>query len=87
MPSYMVSVRLPDRLLEELREKAAKDHFLDTSEAVRGIVRDRWQKDTNPLAYELQQMRQDISESMARKTQENLLDELKKIRDEIAKKK
>lgn len=87
MSKGMISVRIPTALLEELKEASKKDHFLDTSEAVRSIIRARWMKQKDPMAYELTRLRKDISKSISSKSQEDVLDELRRIRDSLLGKK
>ena len=37
-----ISIRIPKRMIEELRLVMEKEHFIDLSEAVRSIIRERW---------------------------------------------
>lgn len=39
MPDSVVSVRMPESLLEELRKVSAEQHYMDLSESVRNLVR------------------------------------------------
>ena len=52
-PSHnsLVSVRIPKSLLLELRETAVRQHFIDISEQVRGIVRSKWQEANDSNKY------------------------------------
>jgi len=79
----MISVRIPARMIQELREAAKEDHYLDLSEAVRSIVRDEWMKHRDPFAFHLQHLRKEISENLNQRKQEELIKELEKIRDNI----
>jgi len=53
MTEVLVSVRVPSSLLEELKQIAESQHFLDTSEALRSIIRQRWHREENPMMYEI----------------------------------
>lgn len=86
MANSMISVRIPSSLVDELREVSKKDHFLDLSEAVRSLIRNNWMKHKDPLAYQLKQLRAEITENVSKKNQDELISELKKIRDSILKK-
>ncbi len=86
MTNFMISVRIPVSLIEELRQAAKKDHFLDLSEAVRSIIRNNWIKHKDPMAYQLKQLRAEITENVSKKNQDELISELKKIRDSLLKK-
>lgn len=79
----MISVRIPSSLIQELKEVSKKDHFLDLSETVRSIIRDNWSKEKDPSAYQINELRKEISDAMQKKNQEELVSELKKIRDSI----
>ena len=86
MAKSMISVRIPVSLVKELKEISKKDHFLDLSEAVRTIIRNNWKKQKDPLAYQVRNLRKEISENINKKNQQELVLELKKIRDSILKK-
>lgn len=86
MANSMISVRIPESLLKEFKETADKDHFMDLSEAVRSIIRKNWLQQKDPAAYELKQLRRDITDNVAKKGQEELIEELKKIRDSLLEK-
>ncbi len=87
MANSMLSIRIPVSLVEELKEVSKKDHFLDLSEAVRSIIRNNWIKHKDPMTYQLKQLRKEISDNVGRKKEEEVIAELKKIRDSILAKK
>ncbi len=87
MAKRMISVRLPASLIEELKEASKKEHFLDVSEAVRSIIRQNWVRQKDPMAYQLNKLRKEISENISKKSQESLVSELQRIRDSIVSKK
>ena len=41
-PSKLVSIRIPESMLTELEKQAKEHHFLDLSEQVRTIVRNKY---------------------------------------------
>jgi len=86
MSNTMISVRIPEDLLKEFKEIADKDHYMDLSEAVRSIIRKNWLQQKDPASYQLKQLRKDIADNVAKKGQEELIEELKKIRDSILEK-
>ncbi len=65
MASKIVSVRMPSSLLEELKRLAEEHHYLDISEEVRSLLRQKRQeyssKDSEAL---LQQLRELIRRSV-----------------------
>lgn len=87
MANSMISVRIPASLVDELKEVSKKDHFLDLSEAVRSIIRENWIKQKDPVSHQIKQLRNEISENISKKGQEDFILELKKIRDSILSKK
>jgi Arc/MetJ-type ribon-helix-helix transcriptional regulator len=87
MPDSLVSIRLPSSLVEELKSVVEKDHFMDVSEAVRTILREQFERYSDPYAYELKELRESITaemkEQIARKSEQRIVDELKKIKEKI----
>ena len=85
MNSTIVSVRIPQSLVKEVKDISTRDHFLDMSEAVRSIVRKKWLEWKDPGTYQIKQLRGDIQEAIKEKTrkskQDMLLDELQRIKD------
>ena len=60
----LVSVRVPKELLEEFRNSIERSHYLDLSEAMRSVLRKRWMEQRRPEAFELRQLREEISTSI-----------------------
>ncbi|MBN1544880.1 hypothetical protein JW898_05470 [Candidatus Woesearchaeota archaeon] len=83
----LVSIRIPKSLFSELQKLAETNHYLDVSEQVRSIVRERWQEAKEPQAYQLKKLRNEIAEAMKTKTeavaQQHLIDELERIKEGI----
>lgn len=83
----LVSIRIPKSLFQELRALTEQNHFLDVSEQVRGIVRDRWQEAKDPQAYQVKKLRKEIAQAMSVKTdekaQQQLVKELERIKQAL----
>lgn len=83
----LVTVRLPASLVEELKLLVQKHHYMDTSEAIRGVLRRKWEQSSDPLAHEVRQLRASIEgelkRGIARKSEQRLVDELEKVREKI----
>ena len=81
----LVSIRMPKSLFSELQKLAEKNHFLDISEQVRSIVRDKWQEAKEPQAYQLKKLRKEIAHALKTKTEEKaqqqLISELERIKE------
>lgn len=89
MTDVMVSVRMPKSLLRELKELAKDQYFLDLSEQIRSILRQKWIQCTNPELFELKKLRKGIEDEIKRKSIEKVREgvnkELEKIRSSLKK--
>lgn len=87
MPDSLVSIRLPKSLAEELNLVVRKDHYMDASEAIRSILREQFERHSDPYAYELKELRESITKEMkeqiSRKSEQRIVDELKKMKERI----
>ena len=87
MTNSIVSVRVPESLLDAFKESSKRDHYLDLSEAVRSIVRKRWLQNKDPQTYEIRKLREDITQNIDRKVnlnkKEQIIQELEKIKKEL----
>jgi len=80
---------MPKSLFSELQKLAESNHYLDVSEQVRSIVRDKWKEAKDPQAYQLKKLRRDIAGAVKTKTetaaQEQLIKELDRIKEQLLK--
>ena len=87
MNEAMVSVRMPKSLVDELKELVKKHHFLDLSEEIRSIARQKWLSQVQPEIFELRKLRENIELELknksARKVQEEVAKELDKIKSSL----
>lgn len=87
MSDVLISARVPASLVLELKEFSQKNHYMDLSEAVRSILRRKWEEHSDPLAYEVGQLRRSIQDELkkgiAEKSEQLLVEELKKIGERI----
>jgi metal-responsive CopG/Arc/MetJ family transcriptional regulator len=83
MTNTIVSIRIPESLLDELKVTAKKEHYLDVSEAVRSIIRNEWIKNKNPLAFQIKKLEKNISQNIKSSSQKEIIAELKKIASKI----
>ena len=74
----MVSIRMPKELADEIKSLAEKEHFMDLSERIRSIARQKWNEYTDPEIFEIKKLRENIEEGLKEKS-------LKKIQQEVAK--
>ncbi len=44
MNDPIISIRMPSGMVEEVKRLSAERHFLDMSEALRSIIRNKWIK-------------------------------------------
>ena len=79
----MISVRLPETLVQELKDLTQKNHYMDLSEQVREVIRKKCLQHTQPYRYELQQMTQNLEKNITTKKEtedkQKLIEELTKI--------
>ncbi len=85
MTDSVVSLRMPKSLVNELKDLAKKNHYMDVSEEIRSVVREKWLQYTNPLLHEMIKTRKDIKHEIEKKVikkeQKEVLEELKKIKE------
>jgi hypothetical protein len=81
---------MPKSMFSQLQKLSESNHFLDVSEQVRGIVRDKWRESKDPQAYQLKKLRKDIATALQTKTeeqaQEQLIKELERIKQSLVEK-
>ena len=78
MNDTMVSIRMPKELVDSLRGLMKKENFLDLSECIRSVTRQRWSQHAEPEIFEIKKLRESIEEEIREKS-------LKKIQQEVAK--
>ena len=83
MNDVMVSVRMPKSLALELKELVRPNHFLDLSEEVRGIVREKWVSAINPELFEIKKLRENIEAEIRKKSTKKIEEEVAKEREKI----
>lgn len=62
----IVSFRIPNSLVKQLKESAVTENYLDLSELIRNIVRKNWLVSKDPVFYEIQKLRQELIDEMRR---------------------
>jgi Arc/MetJ-type ribon-helix-helix transcriptional regulator len=77
----MISVRIPESLLDEFKDKISQDHFMDLSEAVRSIIRNRWLEEKNPASSQIKRLKEEIKEDFS--NHKAIFDEIKRLRDRL----
>ena len=89
MNDVMATIRMPRSMAQQLRELAKRRHFLDISEEVRSIVRQKWISLTSPELFELKKLRENIEhqirQSASKKINEEVARELEKIKASLKK--
>ncbi len=80
MAEKVVSVKMPSSLVNELRKLQEKNHYLDLSEQLRSVVRQKCLELSNPYTEGLKSLRADLtrdaSESSAERAKEKVLRDL-----------
>ncbi len=83
MADSIVSVRMPDTMITELKELADRNHFLDVSEEIRSLLRDKWQEFQDPYSTKLLAIRETIAKTTMPDKLKSLKQDLKKLLEEI----
>ena len=83
MPDQIVSVRMPVTLINELKELAEKNHFLDISEEVRSLLREKWQEHSDPYSIKLMAIKETAAKAAVPDKIKSLKNDLKKLLEEI----
>ena len=83
MADMIVSVRMPVSMINELKELADKNHFLDVSEEIRSLLRDKHQEYKDPYSTKLLAIRETISKTTMPDKIKSLKQDLKKLLEEI----
>ena len=89
MHDIMVSIRLPESLLLELKSLAEREHYMDISEEIRSIVRDKWMHFKQPELTELKKLKEEIKKELKKKKEKivrlEVIKELEEIKEEVKK--
>ncbi len=87
MADVLVSVRMPEELVNELKKLVKANHFMDLSDEIRSVVRDHWLESKDPYLYEVKKLRAEIKdevrEKSIRRSEQELVKELKRIKERI----
>ena len=83
MTDAIVSVRMPLSLVDELKLLAEKNHFLDVSEEIRSLLRDEWQKSSDPYSIRLMAISETAKKAVLPDKIDVLKKDLKKLLEEI----
>lgn len=89
MKDVIVSIRMPWPLVSELRELAKTQNFLDLSEEIRSIVRQKWNAYAQPELFHLKKLREgiesEIRQNTTEKIQKEVVRELEMIKSQLKK--
>ena len=89
MDDVIVSVRIPEKLLEKVKEIVGEGQYMDLSEGIRSIVRDGWKKEKYPELEEIKSIREEITGSLKENTEKQVMkeviSELKRIKEMVKK--
>lgn len=82
----IVSVRMPASLVKTLKDLAQKNHFMDLSEELRFIVKQKMIEQIDPFSFQIQKLKDEIRDGVSKKSQMDrtrFVEELAKVLDEI----
>ena len=52
---------MPSSLVNELKEVSIKNHYMDVSEAIRSLLREKWLEQKSPYQAKVQEMKKQLS--------------------------
>ncbi len=80
---------MPTSLINQLKTFAEKDHFMDMSEEIRYIIKQKYIEHQDPYKAEISRLKDDLKNEIVKRTnteREFLIDELRKLLDDIKQK-
>lgn len=80
MKDTIVSIRMPKDLADQLPELAKQNHFLDSSDMIRSIIRKKWLESTSPESNIIQ-IKKELEQTKEQK--KILLEKLKEIMEQL----
>ncbi len=83
MSDHVVSVRMPSSLVSELKNLAEKNHYMDVSEEIRSILREKWMEHKDPYSSQLVAIKESVSQTKFPDRIKTLKRDLKKLLEEI----
>ena len=86
MASSVVSIRMPASLISELKLLAEKNHFMDVSDEIRYVIKQKMIEQIDPFSYQIQKLKDEIRGEVSKKSQNDrikFVEELTKLLDEI----
>ena len=76
----IVSVRMPLSLYTLLKEKSQNHHYMDISEALRGVCRKKYEQSKSPLLNEIGTIRNLVEEKLKGQESAKVLEELQELK-------
>jgi hypothetical protein len=86
MASLVVSIRMPSSLVSELKKISEKNHFMDISDEIRFLIKQKMIEKIDPFSFQLQKLKDEIRGEVSRKSQMDrikFVEELNKMLEEI----
>jgi len=77
----VVSVRMPKSLLEELKRISENQHYMDVSDAIRSVLRQRYLQSTEPDTAKMQEIKKKLSGITDKKKLEALKEAVKLLEE------
>jgi len=76
---------MPPSLVEELKSLSKKKHFLDLSEEVRSVVRQKYLEQQDPYLFQIKKLKKEIKDGIEQKTKQRVISELNEIKKSVNK--
>jgi len=87
MKNVIVAIKMPGTMVDELKAAAKARHFMDVSEEIRSIVRQKWLMYNDPELMKMKKLKEGIKKELEKKGAEfakrKILRDLEQIRSEL----
>jgi len=83
MAEHIISVKMPSSLVAALEKRREQDHYLDLSEQLRSVVRQRCLEITNPYTEGIRRIKEDLKHQTATQSaREQIVQDLLRLLEE-----
>ena len=87
MKNIIVTVKMPGSMVGKLREAAKSGHFIDISEEIRSVVRQKWLLYNDPEIMRMKKLKDSIGYELEKKSEQyarrKILNDLEDIRKKV----
>ncbi|MBS3110450.1 hypothetical protein J4227_08025 [Candidatus Woesearchaeota archaeon] len=90
MRNEVITIKMPESLLNELKKRAQKMHYMDLSEEIRSIVRKKWLQYNDPEIMRMKKLKDEIEDELKKGSEiaarRHVLSQLEEIKKNVSRK-